>query len=144
MTHRDPVSVTASLTTMVVYGSRMSMAHPDPKRVGVYWSARIERMLSACVRDPRHASPDRSTDVRFHEFMRDDMGTVERIYDLAGQPMTDAGRAAMAQFMVDHPRGRHGAVEYDLAQFGLDPAERREALRFYSDRFGVALESEKE
>ena len=43
--------------------------------------------------------------------------------------------------MADHPRGRHGAVEYDLTQFGLDPAERREALRFYSDRFGVELES---
>jgi Sulfotransferase family len=142
VTHRDPVSVTASLTTMVAYGSRMSMAHPDPKRVGAYWSARIEQMLSACVRDRDVLPPDRSTDVRFHEFMRDDMGTVERIYDLAGQPMTDAGRAAMAQFMVDHPRGRHGAVEYDLTQFGLDPAERREALRFYSDRFGVELESE--
>jgi hypothetical protein len=47
----------------------------------------------------------------------------------------------MAQFMVDHPRGRHGAVEYDLSQFGLDRAERREALRFYSDRFRVELES---
>ena len=73
--------------------------------------------------------------------MADDMGTVERIYELAGQPMTDAARAAMAQFMVDHPRGRHGAVEYDLTQLGLDPAERRAALRFYSDRFGVELES---
>jgi hypothetical protein len=46
----------------------------------------------------------------------------------------------MDQFMLDHPRGRHGAVEYDLAQFGLDRVERREALRFYSDRFGVELE----
>ena len=86
-------------------------------------------MLRACVRDRDVLPADRSIDVRFHEFMADDVGTVERIYDLAGQPMTDEARAAMAQFMVDHPRGRHGAVEYDLTQFGLDPDERRAALR---------------
>ena len=43
----------------------------------------------------------------------------------------------MDAFMSDHPRGRHGTVEYDLAAFGLDPAERRAALRFYSERFGT-------
>jgi hypothetical protein len=30
---------------------------------------------------------------------------------------------------------------YDLAQLGLDAAERREALAFYSERFGVTAES---
>ena len=94
------------------------------------------------MRDRDLLPADRSIDVRFHEFMADDFAMVERIYDLAGQPMTDAARAAMAQFMADHPRGRHGAVEYDLTQFGIDPAERRAALRFYSDRFGVELESD--
>ena len=141
VTHRDPVSVTASLATMVAYGMRLGTAHPDPEKIGAYWAARIEAMLRACVRDRDLLPADRSIDVRFHEFMADDIGTVERIYELAGQPMTDDARAAMAQFMVDHPRGRHGTIEYDLTQFGLDPAERRDALRFYSDRFGVALES---
>jgi hypothetical protein len=40
-----------------------------------------------------------------------------------------------------HPRGRHGAVLYDLGEFGLDPADRRRALSFYTERFGVTLES---
>jgi hypothetical protein len=141
VTHRDPVSVTASLATMVAYGMRLGTTHPDPKKVGAYWATRIEEMLWACVRDRDVLPVDRSLDVRFHEFMADDMATVERIYELAGQPMTDAARVAMAQFMIDHPRGRHGAVEYDLTQFGLDPGERRAALRFYSDRFAVELES---
>ncbi len=47
----------------------------------------------------------------------------------------------MDQFVADHPRGRHGAVEYDITQFGLDPVERRAAMRFYTDRFAVNLES---
>jgi hypothetical protein len=43
--------------------------------------------------------------------------------------------------MAAHPRGRHGAVRYDLGQFGLDDGERRKALSFYTERFGVTTES---
>jgi hypothetical protein len=43
--------------------------------------------------------------------------------------------------MVRNPRGRHGGVRYKLSDFGLDPAERRAALRFYTDRFGVTAEA---
>jgi hypothetical protein len=141
VTHRDPVAVTASMTTMVTYGARMSVAHPDPIAYGAHWGPRLERMLHACTRDRDVLPPDRSIDVRFDEFMADEFGMVERIYDLADQPMTAAGRSAMDAFVADHPRGRHGAVAYDITQFGLDADERREAMRFYTDRFAVTLES---
>jgi hypothetical protein len=49
-------------------------------------------------------------------------------------------REAMATFVRDHPRGRHGTVVYDLADFGVDRAERRNALRPYTDRFAVREE----
>ena len=65
---------------------------------------------------------------------------VERIYDVAGQPLTQAARAAMVDFVTTHPRGRHGSVVYDLTDFELDPAERRAALTFYSERFGTRSE----
>jgi hypothetical protein len=42
--------------------------------------------------------------------------------------------------MEDHPRGKFGGIVYDLADFGLDPSERRDALRFYTERFGVTAE----
>jgi hypothetical protein len=141
VTHRDPVAVTASMTTMVTYGARMSVAHPDPIAYGAHWAARLERMLHACTRDREVLPADRSIDVHFDAFMADEFAMVDRIYDLADHPMTDTGRVAMDAFVTDHPRGRHGAVAYDITQFGLDPTERRAALRFYTDRFGVTLES---
>jgi hypothetical protein len=98
-------------------------------------------MLHACAED-HDVLPDAQTiDVHFDEFMADDMAMVGRVYELAGQPMDERARAAMAAFMDAHPRGKFGAVTYDLAEFGLDPAERRKALSFYTDRFGVSLES---
>jgi hypothetical protein len=141
VTHRDPVSITASLATMVSYSARLSHERVDPHRIGRYWADRIEDMLRACVEERDLLPADRSVDVPFHEFMADDVAMVERIYDVAGQAMTPEARASMDAFMADHPRGRHGGVIYDLADFGLDRAERRRALRFYVEHFEVDEES---
>jgi hypothetical protein len=141
VTHRDPVSVTASMITMLAYSARIARDTVDVEGIGRYWADRLARMLHACAED-HDVLPDAQTiDVHFDEFMADDMAMVQRVYDLAGQPMDDRARAAMAAFMAAHPRGKYGAVVYDLAQFGLDPAERREALSFYTERFGISLES---
>jgi hypothetical protein len=140
VTHRDPVSVTRSLTTMMTYLARLNLDTVDPQVVGGYWADRLETMLRACVRDRELLPADRSIDVRFQEFMADDVAMVDRIYAIAGQPMTDGVRKAMDDFMVTHPRGRHGGIRYDLGEFGIDRQERRAALQFYVDRFGLDVE----
>ena len=140
VTHRDPVAVTVSLCTMIAYSNRLSAADPDPRIVGRYWSERIEDMLRACVRDRDVLPAAQSIDVRFDEFMADDVAMVERIYELADQTFTTSTRAAMDAFMAEHPRGRHGSVLYDATQLGIDVDERRGALAFYSERFGVTPE----
>ncbi len=141
VTHRDPVSVTASMATMICYGSRMTRSRVDPAAIGAYWADRLETMLERCARDRDVLPAGQSIDVRFDEFMADDVAMVERIYALAGQPLTTEARSAMDRFMAEHPRGRYGTVHYDLARFGLDEAERRAALAFYVERFGVAPET---
>jgi hypothetical protein len=140
VTHRDPVSVTASMATMLAYSARMSHDRVDVPLVAAYWSDRLERMLRSCVDDRDVLPPDRSLDVRFDDFMADDMAMVARIYQMAGQPMTAAARSAMRSFTAQHPRGRHGTVVYDLAPLGLDRDERRKALAFYSERFQLTEE----
>ena len=140
-THRDPAAVVASFVTMAAYTARMNVEPPiDLPAIGAYWRARIEDLFRACVRDRHLAPPERSLDVRFDDFMRDDLATVRRIYELARQPVGPEAEAAWAAFMAAHPRGAHGTVEYDLAQFGLDAGEIRRACGFYVERFGIALE----
>ncbi len=141
VTHRDPVSVTASVATMMAYLARLQIAVVEPHVVGRYWAERIERMLRACVGDRDLLPAAHTIDVRFDEFMADNVAMVEKIYARAGQPMTAAARQAMDVFMQAHPAGRHGSVIYDLAAVGLDRAERRAVLRFYAERFGVKEES---
>jgi hypothetical protein len=140
-THRDPVSVIASTATMITYTARSSQAEVDPVKIGHYWADRVETMLRAGMRDHHLLPDDRFLDVRFDEFMADDLAMVQRIYDVADQPFTTEARTAMDAFMVEHPRGVHGGVIYDLeGDFDLDGAKLRERLLDYTDRFDVALE----
>lgn len=140
VTHRDPVAVTVSMATMVAYTARLHAAVVDPPAIGRYWSARGRDLFAACARD-RHLLPGGQTiDVHFDDFMADDLSMVRRIYDLADQPFTDDAGRAMTDFMAAHRRGRHGTVVYQPEVLGIDRAERRRALAFYSDRFVVASE----
>ena len=90
VTHRDPVSVTASLVTMMTYLARLNLETVDPKVIGGYWADRLETMHRACVSDRELLATDRSIDVRFDEFMADDVAMVERIYAIAEQPHAPA------------------------------------------------------
>jgi hypothetical protein len=141
VTHRDPVSVTTSMVTMLAYSARLSRDRVDVEGIGRYWADRLERMLRRCA-DERDVLPaERTLDVHFDEFMADDLAMVARVYALAGQPLDDAARSAMRAFMVEHPRGKFGAVEYDLAAFGLERPALRRQTDFYTERFGVTKES---
>ena len=140
-THRDPVAVITSMATMAAYTRRTNYDEIDPIAMGPVWAARIETLLTAAVRD-RHLVPDDQVlDVRFHEYMADQWSVVEAVYELAGQPLTDAARAQIQGAMDDNPRGKHGRVRYRLADVGLDANELRAALRGYQERFAVPDEA---
>jgi len=141
VTHRDPAAVTMSMAMMATYTARMSLEHIDPIAMGRYWSDRVADLLGACLRDRDLLPVDRTIDVPFHTFMADDMATVRRIYEVAGQPFTAEADAAMEAFVAAHPRGLHGRVEYHPEEFGIDLTATRAAMSAYIDRFGVEVEA---
>ena len=141
-THRDPVRITASLGTMIAYGSRMQHRRIDPAAIGRRWARNVELMLRASVRD-RHLLPEGQViDVRFHEYMKDQLGTVERVFAFCDEPLEGETAAALRAFLDENPKGKHGTIDYRLEDLGLDARERREALRFYCERFAVPFEGD--
>jgi hypothetical protein len=142
VTHRDPVSVIVSSITMAAYGDRVRRPAIEPEELGEYWIDRVDQLLRACVRDRDLLPPDRTIDVLFHEFMADDVATVERLYERNGLAMTPKARGRLDAYMAANPRGKHGRIEYDLqGDFGLDPATVRERFGYYFERFPVRAEA---
>jgi Sulfotransferase family len=125
-TDRDPLAVVQSAATMLAYGARMNCRTPRPEWCLAYWTDRIRQLLEASVRDRGLLPAQRTVGVPFHEFMADDLATVEQIYEVAGLAMTDAARVEMAAYVRDHPRGREGQVVYDLRRDFAEPAAVRE------------------
>lgn len=141
ITHRDPVAVIQSTVTMQAYSQRMNRRHVALQALIEYWSDRIEHLLRACVRDRELVPAQRSLDSPFHTFMADQMGTMERVYALAGLELDATARGDLEGYIADHPRGKEGQVVYNLRRdFGVDPAALRERFRFYFDRFPVKAE----
>ena len=141
VTHRDPVAVVQSTITMACYGARTAYRTPRPEWYRDYWTERIGLLLDASLRD-RHLLPeDRTVDVYFDEYMADEMGTLERVYDCAGMELTERARAEIAAYQRAHPRGREGKVVYDLRRdFSTTPEEVRARFGTYLDRFPVRIE----
>ena len=142
MTHRDPVAVIQSAVTMLAYGQRMNRKQVETAQLIAYWSDRIEHLLRACVADRPMLSPVRSIDVLFHEFMADDIGIIENIYDLAGVGLGSDARGQLHAYLKSHPRGKEGRVRYDLeSDFGVHPDHLHARFGFYFDRFPVIAET---
>jgi hypothetical protein len=141
VTHRDPVAVVQSTITMLTYGARTAYRTPEPEWYRDYWTDRIGRLLDASLRD-RHLLPEgRTVDVLFHEYMDDELTTVQRVYDAAGITLTEVARAEIEAYRAAHPRGKEGRVVYDLRRdFSVTPDEVRSRFDGYLGRFPVRIE----
>jgi hypothetical protein len=92
-------------------------------------------MLNALVRDRDTIGPDRSIDIRFDDFMTDEIGVAATAYALAGEPFTEQVRGAVADYLSGHRRGRLGNVETSAEMFGLREEDLRSRFAPYVERF---------
>lgn len=135
VTHRDPVPIVLSMIAMIAYSARMHRSRVPVREIANYWVDRLELMLGALMRDRDVIVPNRSLDVRFDDYMADELGVAQQVYALAGEPMTEQTRSAISEYLTGHQRGRLGRVATSCEMFGLDEDAVRERFRPYVERF---------
>lgn len=141
-THRDPVAVIQSAITMMAYSDRLRRTSIDPDWLLDYWSDRVHRLLSACVRDRDLVPSERSIDISFHQLNRNEIPVLERLYRAGGVELTPKARRRFQQYLDGNPRGKHGRIRYDLHRhFGITADELRGRFDFYFDKFEVRAET---
>ncbi len=134
-THRDPVPVVLSMIAMLTYSARMHRRPVPVHDIATEWVDRLERMLSTLVAERDLLGAQRSVDIRFDDFLRDELGAAERVRALAGEPTDDTACAAMTGYLSEHRRNRLGRVATSAAMFGLDEDELRARFAPYTERF---------
>lgn len=134
-THRDPVPVALSMIAMITYSERMHRDRVDVARTAAGWVNRLDKLLGECVRQRDTIPAERSVDIRFDDFMADELGTAERLFALAGEPFDEPVRNSITAYLDGHRRGRLGRVATSAQMFGLDEDDLRARFAGYSQRF---------
>ena len=123
------------MLAMITYTARMYCSPVPVNEIASTWVARLALMLGALVRDREVIPPERSIDVRFDQFMADEMAVAAQVYEKAGEELDDAARTAVADYLAGHQRGRHGTVATSPEMFGLHERDLQEPFAPYVARF---------
>jgi hypothetical protein len=140
-THRDPLKVVASLASLVTLLRGLASDDVDIRAVGAEWTRCLALGLERSVAARERVDPGRVLDVQFADFIRDEVGTVRRIYDHFEMRLSADAEARMRRFLAANPRDKHGAHRYTLAAAGLEPAAERRRYAPYQARFAVPSEA---
>lgn len=106
VTHRDPMSVTDSMVTMLADTARLAHDRMDTVGIGAYRPDRLQRMLRSCVVHCELLPEERTIKVHFDLFMADDLALVRQKHALAGLAPSASASASMQAFLAAHPRSR--------------------------------------
>lgn len=142
-THRDPLRVVASLTSLGTTLQAMA-ARPAPTReIAEHWAhwAGVAYERGLRVRDEGRVDADRILDVNFLDFMSDPIATIRRIYTHAGMTLSEEAAERMRAFLAANPDDKHGKHTYRFADTGLDETHERARSKAYQDRFGIPSEA---
>jgi hypothetical protein len=142
VTHRDPLAVLGSVSSLVAHLRWVHSDHVDLESIARYHADLYGRSLNALVNptDDRLREPGRLHSGSFTELTADPIAAAAACYRTWGQPLSGLAKEKMGEYVSARPRGRHGSHEYSFAELGLDPAVERARFLAYTDHFDVPNE----
>lgn len=134
-THRDPQQAIASFCSMVGEIRRVFHTPFDRAALGALLLDEVEIGLQRMLAVRRRLDSSRYYDVAYPDLLAEPWRTVVAIHTHFGAPPPEAMKRAVGNWLERHPQHRHGFRKYDLAEFGLAPAQIAERLGFYRTQF---------
>ena len=133
-THREPVQLIPSVSSLVHTARRMQEPDISAAAVGLQELEQWQRVLNGTMA-VRKRHPDRFIDVYFNDFVADPVASVAGIYRQLGEPLAPAAAGNMRDWMQAHPQHQHGGHRYTAQDFGLSDGQIRECFADYCDYF---------
>tara|TARA_R110001592_G_scaffold337300_1_gene623762 strand:+ start:387188 stop:388342 length:1155 start_codon:yes stop_codon:yes gene_type:complete len=142
-THRAPMTIVASGCSFSEVLRKSGSDHIDRDEIGRDWMdmLRIYTRTFEAQRaqlEPQH--PGQFLDLQHDDFVADPWPAIEKIYQLRGEALPATGRSAMAKWLAEHPRGKHGKHEYRLQDYGISRGQVEEMFADYTRRYGLEMD----
>lgn len=143
VTHRDPLTMLASLTSLI---ATLRWAHSDAvdhAEIADAHARRYRASLDRLVRwtDAEALPPAQLHHSRYADFLEEPLAVLAALYARFGRPFSDETRARVREALAARPQGEHGEHAYAVEDLGIDRAPLREHFRGYQQRFGVPDEA---
>jgi hypothetical protein len=142
-THRDPVRVLVSISSLVATLRRLSSDAGSLNEVAEYYAMALARGYDNTIAYRQSgALPDSQVvDLHFQDFVTDQVGTVRRAYEHFGLELSDLAANAMQSFLNANPADKHGTHFYSFADTGMEEKRMRELFRGYQTYFDIPSEA---
>lgn len=140
--HRDPVRTVASSASLSVTARPDSLTDADMEGYwGPVWVNVLGTMVDRLVEHRARCGDEQFLDLHYADLVRDPVAAVSRIYAQFGDALSPEAESLMRAHLDAHPKGKHGAHRYTLADFGLKESAVRDRFARYTERFDVERET---
>ncbi len=140
-THRDPAKTVPSLASLYYVIRGLASDSVDPCALGQqtteWWADSLDAATAA--REKHRDKAAQFMDVQFEEVVADPVAALGRAYERFEIPWSADTESRMRAFLADNPRGKHGAHQYEMEDFGLTLAQIRERFEGYCNRYEIPL-----
>ncbi|MCJ7670764.1 MAG: sulfotransferase [Acidimicrobiia bacterium] len=140
MTHRDPVTVVASLCSLARALAGTFSDGDHGAAANRLWTDIAAAIVGRVMRWRDLNGDAGFVDIGYDALVADPVGTVRATYEHFGEALSPTAEAAMQRYVADHPRGEHGRHGYDVDALGLDRVGLTERFSAYRERFDLGPE----
>jgi len=140
--HRDPYKATGSLCNLFKMPKSL-VHHPeavDLEAMGRNAMTQMKSHVERPLRTRDRIGDDRFFHMYYHDMMNDPMDVMRRIYEWAGDELTDETAARMQTWLTEHPQDRFAPNTYTLDQYGLSVEKLKPTFAEYLATFDIELE----
>ncbi len=137
-THRDPMQVLGSLSSLTCSLRSLASDTIDPVQVGReeinIWKDYLTRGMEARERLADQHS-HQFFDIRFEDMLKRPLAVIESLYRYFDFDFSDELKLKMKTYLENRPRDKYGRHEYTLADYGLDAERDAEQFSTYTQRY---------
>ena len=137
VTHRDPVAVLSSVSSLVATVRAAFSADVDPTEIGRYHTDLYARSLDRLVDRVEDGTlpAERTVHLRHGDVVDDPVAAVSAVYARLGLELDPSARSTIEAAAGEERDDAVGAHHNDPADFGIDPDAVRPRFARYIERF---------
>jgi hypothetical protein len=140
-THRDPLVVVASFSSMMIHAGAMLAKRVDPKKVGRRVAAQMLNSVERAMAARENSPEDSVLDIHYRDLVEDPKAQMQRIHAFTELEWNADSERRVEDWLRGNPQHKYGTHRYALADFGLDGDELDAKFKSYRERFGIEKET---